>query len=107
MDKTKAFTLFLQIFAVISCIFVRRIQVQNTPYTCIYQKKNFSECAFMFWDEWKICNGVGCPLGKERRLKGVCCSIQANETMASVINVCKRNCNFTDSDFEELSMSNL
>lgn len=71
---------------------------------CTYNNKGYAECEFMFWLNWTACDGRDCPLGKEKRLKGICCSHNSLEPSTVIKYICKRNCNFTDSDFEETSM---
>lgn len=71
---------------------------------CTYNNKGYAECELMFWLNWTACDGRDCPLGKEKRLKGICCSHNSLEPSTVIKSNCKRNCNFTDSDFEETSM---
>lgn len=70
---------------------------------CQYRHQNYSACAVMIYTKWTPCNGTDCPLGLQRRLKGICCPSSGNESIAMVKTICKRNCNLSDSDFYELS----
>lgn len=70
---------------------------------CTYKHINYSACAIMIYTKWTPCNGTNCPLGLQWRSKGICCPSNGNETVAMIKNVCKRNCNLSDSDFYELS----
>lgn len=70
---------------------------------CEYRHQNYSACALLIYTKWTPCNGTDCPLGLQRRLKGICCPLNGSETVAMIKSVCKRNCNLSDSDFYELS----
>lgn len=63
---------------------------------CEYKHKNYLECALMLYTKWTSCNGTCCPLGLQRRLKGICCPFSADErTVAMVKTACKINCNLS------------
>lgn len=70
---------------------------------CVYRQQNYSECALMLYTKWTPCNGTDCPLGLQRRIKGICCPSSVIESIAMIKTICKRNCNLSDSDFYELS----
>ena len=71
---------------------------------CSYRKKNYTACAVMVYFKWTPCNGTDCQLGLQKRDIGICCPPIGNETIVAVIKEhCKANCNFSESDFFELS----
>lgn len=71
--------------------------------SCHYRHKNYSACALMIYSKWTPCNGTDCPLGLQRRYKGICCPYSEIESIVMTKTACKRNCNLSDSDFYELS----
>lgn len=69
---------------------------------CTHKGVNYTECDLMFWTSWSVCNGAsGCPMGKQQRLKGVCCPKVGNITLEETKENCKNDCNLTDADFQE------
>lgn len=71
--------------------------------SCHYRHKNYSACALLIYSKWTPCNGTDCPLGLQRRYKGICCPYSEIESIIMTKTACKRNCNLSDSDFYELS----
>lgn len=71
--------------------------------SCHYRHKNYSACALMIYSKWTPCNGTDCPLGLQRRYKGICCPYSEIESIVMTKTARKRNCNLSDSDFYELS----
>lgn len=70
---------------------------------CEFRHQNYSACALMIYTKWTPCNGTDCPLGLQRRFKGICCPYSGNKTVAMAKNECKKNCNLSYSDFYELA----
>lgn len=91
--------LLLLIFAILFLV----VHNSDGSGSCEYKHVNYTECEFMLWTKWTPCDGKVCPLGKQKRDKGVCCPSTGNRTNAEVKESCKQNCNLTDADFYELA----
>lgn len=71
---------------------------------CVYRQQNYSACALMLYTKWTPCNGTDCPLGLQKRLKGICCPFSADGRIVAMVKIaCKINCNLSDSDLYEVS----
>jgi hypothetical protein len=88
--------------------FVCAYQVNSLPNSCEHNHQNFTNCAVMFYTNWKPCTGghgmgpTECAKGLEKRQKAICCpQHSSNETIAQITANCKANCNLTDDDFDE------
>lgn len=48
---------------------------------CVYRQQNYSAYALMLYTKWTPCNGTDCPLGLQKRLKGICCPFSPDGRM--------------------------
>lgn len=96
---------FSVILLMVSCLLTTAESTSNR--TCNYTNQIFQECDVMFYTNWTICDGKGCPIGQQTRGKGICCITGNKETGQALKNRCMQNCNFTDDDFQETVPTNV
>ncbi|XP_052713058.1 uncharacterized protein LOC128187030 [Crassostrea angulata] len=97
--------MFSVILLMVSCLLTTAESTSNR--TCNYTNQIFQECDVMFYTNWTICDGKGCPIGQQTRGKGICCIQDNMETGQALKNRCMQNCNFTDEDFQETVPTNV
>lgn len=92
---------FAMVFTFVGLLKIKSI---NGAVGCEYNHKNYTACTVMIYLAPTPCNGNDCPQGFQKSDKGICCpKTSENETIDMTKAVCKKNCNFSDSDFYDLS----
>lgn len=102
--KIMIFRLTFCLVIVITFAGLLKIKSIDGAVGCSYNHKNYTACTIMMYFDPTPCNGIYCQVGFQKRDKGICCPrASENETVDMIKAACKMNCNFSDSDFYDLS----
>lgn len=102
--KIMIFRLTFWLAIVITFVGLLKIKSIDGAVGCTHNHKNYTACTIMMYFDPTPCNGTDCEVGFQKRDKGICCPRAfENETVDMIKAACKKNCNFSDSDFYDLS----